>query len=115
MVLAVKAGTDPACVFEAIRGGLAGSCVLDAKMPQILKRRFAPGFRIELHVKDLLNAAHTAHQLGVPVPLSGQILEYLKALKARGKDGDDHGGLMQFFEELAGVEVRGQRTAEGIP
>ncbi|HHV94827.1 MAG TPA: 2-hydroxy-3-oxopropionate reductase [Firmicutes bacterium] len=106
MVLAVKAGTDPEKVFQAIRGGLAGSTVLDAKMPMILERNFKPGFRIELHIKDLLNALETAHSVGVPLPLASQVLEYMQALKVDGKAKDDHGGLIQFYEKLAKVEVK---------
>ena len=108
MVLATKAGVDPKKVFEAIRGGLAGSAVLDAKMPLALKGNFKPGFRIELHIKDLANALDTAHQLGVPVPLSSVVMEVMQALKADGKAANDHGGIIQFYEKLAHVEVRRQ-------
>jgi 2-hydroxy-3-oxopropionate reductase len=106
MVLATKAGVDPERVFEAIRKGLAGSTVLEAKMPLVLARNFKPGFRIELHIKDLMNALDTAHNLGVPLPLSAQVLEFMQALRTDGHAKDDHGGLVQFYEKLAGVEVR---------
>ncbi len=106
MVLATKAGVNPENVFEAIRGGLAGSTVLDAKMPLALKGNFKPGFRIELHIKDLANALDTAHELGVPVPLSSVVMEIMQALKVDGKGTDDHGGIIQFYEKLAKVEVR---------
>ena len=106
MVLATKAGVDPERVFQAIRGGLAGSNVLDAKMPLVLKGHFKPGFRIELHIKDLQNALDTAHELGVPIPLSSGIMEIMQALKVDGKAGDDHGGIIQFYEKLARTEVR---------
>jgi len=106
MVLATKAGVDPEKVYNAIRGGLAGSSVLDAKVPLALQRNFKPGFRIELHIKDLTNALETAHELDVPVPLSSQVLEYMHALKVDGHGGDDHGGLIQFYERLAGIQVR---------
>ena len=106
MVLATKAGVDPENVFEAIRGGLAGSMVLDAKMPLALKGNFKPGFRIELHIKDLANALDTAHEIGVPVPLSSVAMEIMQALKVDGKGGDDHGGIIQFYEKLAKVQVR---------
>jgi 2-hydroxy-3-oxopropionate reductase len=106
MVLATKAGVDPEKVFQAIRGGLAGSTVLDAKMPLALKGNFEPGFRIELHIKDIANALDTAHELGVPVPLSGVVMEIMQALKADGKAGHDHGGIIQFYEQLAKVQVR---------
>jgi 2-hydroxy-3-oxopropionate reductase len=106
MVLAKKSGVDPERVFQAIRGGLAGSTVLDAKVPLVLDGNFKPGFRIELHIKDLMNALETAHEVGVPVPLSSQVMEIMQALKVDGKQKDDHGGLIQFYEKLAKVEVR---------
>jgi 2-hydroxy-3-oxopropionate reductase len=106
MVLASKAGVEAERVFQAIRGGLAGSTVLDAKMPLVLEGNFKPGFRIELHIKDLKNALDTAYQLGVPVPLSSQVIEIMRALKVDGKGGDDHGGLIQFYEKLAQIKVR---------
>jgi 2-hydroxy-3-oxopropionate reductase len=107
MVLATKAGVDPEKVFQAIRGGLAGSAVLDAKVPLALKGNFKPGFRIELHIKDIANALDTAHELGVPVPLSSAVMEVMQALKTDGKAGHDHGGIIQFYEQLAKVQVRG--------
>ncbi len=106
MVLATKAGVDPEKVFNAIRGGLAGSTVLDAKVPLALEGNFKPGFRIELHIKDLNNALETAHGIGVPIPLTGQVMEIMQALKVDGKAGDDHGGIIQFYEKLAQTEVR---------
>ncbi|HDR90475.1 MAG TPA: 2-hydroxy-3-oxopropionate reductase [Bacteroidetes bacterium] len=106
MVLAEKSGVDPEKVYQAIRGGLAGSTVLDAKMPLVLKGNFKPGFRIALHIKDLQNALGTAHELGTPVPLTSLVMEFMQALKTGGKAGDDHGGIIRFYENLAGVEVR---------
>jgi 2-hydroxy-3-oxopropionate reductase len=106
MVLATKAGVDPEKVFQAIRGGLAGSAALDAKVPLVLKGNFKPGFRIELHIKDIANALDTAHELGVPVPLSSVVMEIMQALKTDGKAGNDHGGIIQFYEQLAKVQVR---------
>jgi len=106
MVLATKAGVDPERVYKAIRGGLAGSTVLDAKVPLALDGNFKPGFRIELHIKDLANALDTAHEIGVPVPLTSGVMEIMQALKVDGKAGDDHGGIIQFYERLAKVEVR---------
>jgi 2-hydroxy-3-oxopropionate reductase len=106
MVLATKAGVDPEKVYHAIRGGLAGSTVLDAKVPLALDGNFKPGFRIELHIKDLANALETAHEIGVPVPLASGVMEIMQALKVDGKASDDHGGIIQFYEKLAKVEVR---------
>ena len=108
-VLAKKAGVDPEKVFDAIRGGLAGSTVMNAKVPLMLEGNFKPGFRIELHIKDLQNALDTAHEIGVPVPLTADIMKIMEALGAEGKGKDDHGGLVQYYEKLAGVEVRGMK------
>lgn len=105
-VLATKAGVDPERVFDAIKGGLAGSTVLNAKAPMVLAGNYKPGFRIELHIKDLQNALDTAHENAVPIPLTSQIMEIMQALKAGGHQGDDHGGIIQFYENLAGIKVR---------
>ncbi len=106
LVLAAKSGVDPEKVYKAIRSGLAGSTVLDAKVPMVLDGNFKPGFRIELHIKDLMNALDTAHQIGVPIPLTSQVMEIMQALKADGKERDDHSGIIQFYEKLSGIEVR---------
>lgn len=106
LVLATKAGVDPEKVYQAIRGGLAGSTVLDAKAPLVMDRNFKPGFRIELHIKDLMNALETAHEINAPIFLTSQVMEIMQALKVDGKAGDDHGGIVQFYEKLAGVEVK---------
>jgi 2-hydroxy-3-oxopropionate reductase len=105
-VLATKSGVDPERVFDAVKGGLAGSTVLNAKAPMVLQGNYKPGFRIELHIKDLQNALDTAHETGVPIPLTSQVMEIMQALKVDGKQGEDHGGLIQFYEKLAGVKVR---------
>ncbi|MCY2951758.1 MAG: 2-hydroxy-3-oxopropionate reductase [Planctomycetota bacterium] len=110
MTLATKAGVSPEKVYQAIRGGLAGSTVLDAKMPLVLKGHFKAGFRIELHIKDLRNALDTADALGVSLPLSSGVMEIMQALQADGKGKDDHGGIIQFYEKLAKVQVRAERS-----
>ncbi len=106
MVFAEKAGVDSEKVFHAIRGGLAGSTVLDAKMPLILDRNFKPGGPIRMHTKDLVNVRDTAFEIDAPIPLTAQVMEFMKALKADGKGEDDHGGLIQYHEKLAGVTVK---------
>jgi 2-hydroxy-3-oxopropionate reductase len=106
MVLAEKAGVDPENVFNAIRGGLAGSTVLNAKMPMILDGNFKPGFRIGLHIKDLKNALETAHDFNVAVPLTDKVMKIMQELKEEGKSGDDHCGVIRFYEKQAGIEVR---------
>ncbi|MBX0316252.1 2-hydroxy-3-oxopropionate reductase [Planococcus glaciei] len=105
LVLASKAGIDVEKMYQAIRGGLAGSAVLDAKVPLILDRNFVAGGRIDINMKDITNVIDTAHEIGVPMPLSSQLLEIFHALKVDGKSADDHGGIVQYFEKLANVEV----------
>jgi 2-hydroxy-3-oxopropionate reductase len=106
LVLASKAGVSPDLVYQAIRGGLAGSTVLDAKAPLVMDRKFTPGFRIRLHVKDLANVLETSHELGVPLPLTASVMEVMQALKADGMGELDHGALVRHYEKLAHVEVK---------
>lgn len=106
LVLATKAGVEPELVYQAIRGGLAGSTVLDAKAPLVMDRKFDPGFRIDLHIKDLNNVLETSHELGVPLPLTASIMEMMQALKVDGMGNDDHGSLVRYYEKLAQVEVK---------
>lgn len=106
MVLAAKAGADPEKVYKAIRGGLAGSAVLDAKVPLMIDRNFVPGGKISINHKDIKNVLETAHALDVPVPMSAQLFEIMQSLKVGGHMNDDHGGIVQYFEGLAGVEVK---------
>lgn len=105
-VLATKAGADPQKVYEAIRGGLAGSAVLDAKIPMIVERNFKPGGPIRINHKDIKNVVNTAHSIDVPIPYTAQLYEILQTLKIHGHMGDDHGGIVQYFEMLAGIEVK---------
>lgn len=106
LVLGAKAGVNPEVIYQAIRGGLAGSTVLDAKAPMVLSGNFKPGFRIELHIKDLANAIETGHEVGVPLPLTSQVMEIMQALKVDGKAGNDHSGIAQYYEKLAKFEAR---------
>lgn len=106
LTLAAKAGIDIEKMYHAIRGGLAGSAVLDAKVPLILDRNFVAGGRIDINLKDMTNVMETAHDIGVPLPLSSQLVEIFHALKIDGKAADDHGGIIQYYEKLAHVEVR---------
>jgi len=106
LVLATKAGVEPELVYKAIRGGLAGSTVLDAKAPLVMDRKFAPGFRINLHIKDLANVLDTSHELGVALPLTAAVMEMMQALKTDGQGEADHCSLGQDYEKMAKVEVR---------
>jgi 2-hydroxy-3-oxopropionate reductase len=106
LVLAAKAGIDIEKMYQAIRGGLAGSAVLDAKVPLILDRNFVAGGSIAINMKDITNVMDTAHEIGVPLPLSSQLLEIFHALKVDGKIKDDHGSIVRYYEKLANVEVK---------
>ena len=106
LVLASKAGVEPELVWQAIRGGLAGSTVLDAKAPLVLDRKFQPGFRVNLHIKDLGNVLDTAHELGVALPLTASVMEMMQAIRADGQGDEDHCSLVKHYEKLAHIEVR---------
>ena len=105
-MLASKAGVDPEKVFNAIKGGLAGSTVMNAKIPKILGRDFAPGFRIDLHIKDLNNSIETGHSVGAPLLLTTQVQEMLERLHFDGCGADDHSAIAKFYEKLAGSEIK---------
>lgn len=105
LVLATKAGVNPDLVYQAIRGGLAGSTVLDAKAPMVMDRNFKPGFRIDLHIKDLANALDTSHGVGAQLPLTAAVMEMMQALRADGHGSSDHCALARYYETLAKVEV----------
>ena len=105
-VLAAKAGADPEKVYKAIRGGLAGSTILDAKIPMIMNRDFKPGGKISINLKDIKNVMQTAHNLDVPLPMTSQLLEIMQTLKVHGHLEDDHSGIAQYFEKLAGGEIK---------
>jgi 2-hydroxy-3-oxopropionate reductase len=106
LVLAAKAGVEPELVYKAIRGGLAGSTVLDAKAPLVMDRKFDPGFRINLHIKDLGNVLDTSHEIGVPLPLTSAVMEIMQALRVDGLGNKDHGSIIQYYEKLAKIEVK---------
>lgn len=105
LTLAVKNGADPELVYKAIRGGLAGSTVLDAKAPMMMAHNFKPGFRIELHIKDLNNALNAAHAVSASLPLTSQVMEIMQALKADGNQKDDHSAIVKYYEKISDVSV----------
>lgn len=106
MVLASKAGVDPEKVYQAIRGGLAGSAVLDAKVPMMLERNFKPGGKLSINHKDIKNVLATAHDLDIPMPFTSQLFEIMQTLKVHGHMDDDHSGIVQYFEALANTVVK---------
>jgi 2-hydroxy-3-oxopropionate reductase len=104
--LATRAGADPEKVFEAIKGGLAGSTVMNAKAPMMLDGNFKPGFKIDLHIKDLTNALDTGYATNTPMPLTAEVMQMFQVLKNEGCGQDDHSGLMKYYEKLTGTQVR---------
>ncbi len=105
LTLAVKNGADPELVYQAIRGGLAGSTVLDAKAPMMMAHNFKPGFRIELHIKDLGNALQAAHATDTSLPLTAGVMEMMQALKNDGAGSLDHSALVKYYEKISAVSV----------
>ncbi len=104
-MLAERAGVDPQLVFEAIRGGLAGSTVMNAKAPMIMEGNFKPGFKIDLHIKDLNNALETGHSVGSPLPLTAAVMEMLQTLRADGCGEDDHSAIAKYYEKISGTRI----------
>lgn len=106
LALATKAGLDPEVVFNAVKAGLAGSNVLNAKAPMVYSRNFKPGFRIRLHEKDLRNALLAGESLKVSLPLTAAVQNMLIALMNNGKGDLDHSAIVQAIEAASGVEVK---------
>lgn len=106
LTLATRCGLDPEVVVNAIKGGLAGSAVLNAKGPMLIARNFKPGFRINLHQKDLRNALQTAESTHVALPLTAIVQQMLSALIAEGKGDLDHSAIATVAEGLSCVEVK---------
>ena len=105
LTFAKKAGTDPELVYQAIRGGLAGSTVMDAKAPMMLDGNYKPGFRIELHIKDLTNALNAAHAISFPAPLTAQMMEVMQFLRTEGCDKEDHASIVKYYEKISGTSI----------
>lgn len=102
LMLSKKAGVDPELVFEAIRGGLAGSTVMEAKAPMMLSGNYKPGFKIDLHIKDLNNVVDAAKTVDAPIPLTQQVLEMMKVLHLQGDGVSDHSALLKYYQKLTG-------------
>ncbi len=105
-LLATKAGVDPELVFNAIKGGLAGSTVMNAKAPMILERNFKPGFKVDLHIKDLNNALETGHSVGSPLPLTASVMEMLQYLHANDGGQCDHSAIANYYENIGKTEIK---------
>jgi 2-hydroxy-3-oxopropionate reductase len=105
LVLAAKAGVDPAKVRQALLGGFAQSKILEAHGQKMLERNFKPGFRIRLHEKDMKIALAAGSEYGVPLMVSSQVAQMMTAMKSMGNGDLDHSGLVKFVEELAKTEL----------
>lgn len=105
LTLSQKAGVDPNLVFAAIRGGLAGSTVMDAKAPMMIAGNDTPGFRINLHIKDLNNALDCAHSVGAPLPMTASVQEIMQYLASNGLGACDHSAIAQYYEKPADVKI----------
>ncbi len=112
LVFGARSGVDPRKMIQALSGGMAGSRCLEQKSEKILSGDFAPGFKIDLHQKDLGLVHAVAASLGVPIPTTALVQQFLRAMQARAHGADDHSGIIQFFEELAGIEVRDRSGTE---
>lgn len=105
LLFASKAGVDPARVREALMGGFAGSKILEVHGERMIKRTFDPGFRIELHQKDLNLALEGARTLGMSLPSTALAQELFNACSGNGWASLDHSALVKALETLAGHEV----------
>jgi 2-hydroxy-3-oxopropionate reductase len=103
LTLAKKAGLDRELTLTALAGGLAGSKCLDQKKPNYLADTYNPGFKIDLHYKDLGLIMESARALGVPLPTTAAVQELFSALRVKGRGGLDHSGVITLLEDLAGL------------
>jgi 2-hydroxy-3-oxopropionate reductase len=105
LVLGSKGGVKPEKLVEALSGGLAGSAVMEAKKEKFFSHDFEPGFRIELHHKDLGIALAAGREYGVALPATAIVDQMLEALKAKGRGDRDHSALLTLLEEAAQHEI----------
>jgi 2-hydroxy-3-oxopropionate reductase len=105
LTLGKKAGLDRDLLLTALAGGLAGSRCLDQKRPNYLANSYQPGFKIDLHYKDLGLIMESARALGVPLPATAAIQELFSAMRVKGRGGLDHSGIITLLEDLAGASA----------
>ena len=107
--LGKRAGVDPEKIFDAIKGGLAGSQCMTDKAPRMLAGNYEPGFRMKLHLKDLTNVLQTSQSLHHAMPLTAQVMEMMQTLIADGQTEADHGGLALFFEKINNLSLKSEK------
>lgn len=105
LTLAQKAGVDPELVFQAIKGGLAGSTVMNAKAPMMIAGDNKPGFKIDLHIKDLNNALDCAHSVGAPVPMTAAVQEIMQWMHSHDGGQKDHSAIAEYYEYLTDITI----------
>lgn len=109
LLLAAKAGVDPAKVREALMGGFASSRILELHGNRMIQRTFAPGFKIKLHRKDMQIILNTARELGLSLSFSAQVAELMNGLIANGGGDLDHSALVTMFEKLGNFEIAAKK------
>lgn len=114
LVFAKKCGVNPQSVYEAIRGGLAGSAVMDLKVPKMLSGDFKPGGRVWMHIKDGNNVLDAGHRVGAPLPISVLVLEQIQWLLANGYQMEDHANMVRYYEHLAGTTIRNEEQEDRL-
>ncbi|MGW7831914.1 NAD(P)-binding domain-containing protein [Staphylococcus xylosus] len=100
VVLAKKFDIDLANMYKAIKGGLAGSSVMDAKFPKLIEEDYQPGGTLNINLKDMKNVSSTADTVGLTLPIANQVKEIYKSEVARGNGMNDHSGIIKFFENI---------------
>jgi len=105
LVLAAKAGVDPAKVRQALLGGFAQSKILEAHGQKMLERNFKPGFRIRLHEKDMKIALGTGAEYGVPLMVTSEVAQMMTAMRSMGNGDLDHSALVTFIEQLSSAKL----------
>ena len=105
LVLGSKAGVEPSKILDVLSGGLAGNKVMEVKRAKFLEHAFDPGFRVELHHKDLGIALAAGREYGVALPVTAIVDQMLEALKAKGRGDRDHSAILTFIEDLAQHEI----------
>jgi 2-hydroxy-3-oxopropionate reductase len=105
LVLGARAGVDPEKIIQVLNGGLAASRVMEMRGPTMIEHNFEPGFRVNLHRKDLNIALSTGKSYDVPLPVTALVGQFFDALNAKGRGEMDHSSLLSLFEDMAGYQI----------
>ena len=105
LLLGAMAGVDPEKVVQVLSGGLAASRVMEMRGPGMIAHQFEPGFRIDLHRKDLNIAMSTGREFHAPLPVSALVTQLYESMAARGDGQLDHSALITLYEAMAGFRI----------